>query len=161
MRCRFSHQSGFTYLGILFAVVLMGIMLTAAGRVWSVHEQREREVQLLFVGDQFRTAIARYYLSGRTYPMALTDLVQDDRSPVPRRFLRKVYLDPMTGAADWTLIPAPGGGFMGIASSSQRAPIKRAGFDLRDEAFSDSDCYCQWRFIYDATRRRGRQPRIG
>jgi type II secretory pathway pseudopilin PulG len=159
--CAVRPQAGFTYLGILVAVALMGLMLSAVGRVWAVHEQREREVQLLFVGDQYRMAIGRYYRSGRSYPMSLADLVQDDRSPLPRRFLRKLYADPMTGDADWTLIPAPGGGIMGVASASQAAPIKRAGFDLQDKAFADSDCYCKWRFIYDGTRLRGRQRRIG
>jgi len=84
---------------------------------------------------------------------ALQDLVQDDRTPATRRFLRKVYIDPMTGAADWTLIPAADGGFMGVASASKLVPIKQRGFDWTNQGFSDSDCYCKGQFIYDARLR--------
>ena len=41
---------------------------------------------------------------------------------------------------------------MGVASSSQRVPIKRGGFDLIDEAMKDADCYCAWKFVYYANR---------
>ena len=142
-------QGGFTYVGILFAVVIMGLMLTVAARVWAVTEQRERETQLLFVGDEFRRAIAAYYVSGHQYPLSLPLLLADDRSPVPKRYLRRMYPDPMTGAADWTLIYATDGvGIMGVASRSKLTPLKRAGFALADAAFQDTDCYCSWRFVY-------------
>lgn len=149
MRTRHGVQSGFTYIGILFAVVIMGLVLTVAARVWTVTEQRERETQLLFVGDEFRRAIAAYYVSGHQYPLSLQLLLADDRSPVPKRYLRRMYADPMTGAADWTLIYATDGvGIMGVASRSKLAPLKRAGFTLADAAFQDTDCYCSWRFSY-------------
>jgi type II secretory pathway pseudopilin PulG len=141
-------QAGFTYIGILVAVVLMGFMLTAASRVWSVSEQRERETQLLFVGDEIRMAIAAYYAIGRHYPLSLQDLLGDPSATLPQRYLRRLYRDPMTGEADWTLLPAPGGGIMGVASKSQRAPIKRAGFKLIDFTFERADCYCLWQFVY-------------
>ena len=149
MRTRHDAQGGFTYVGILFAVVIMGLMLTVAARVWAVTEQRERETQLLFVGDEFRRAIAAYYVSGHQYPLSLQLLLADDRSPVPKRYLRRMYPDPMTGAADWTLIYATDGvGIMGVASRSKLTPLKRAGFALADAAFQDTDCYCSWRFVY-------------
>ena len=149
MRTRHGVQSGFTYIGILFAVVIMGLLLTVAARVWIVTEQRERETQLLFVGDEFRRAIAAYYVSGHQYPLSLQLLLADDRSPVPKRYLRRMYADPMTGAADWTLIYATDGvGIMGVASQSKLTPLKRAGFTLADAAFQDTDCYCSWRFSY-------------
>jgi len=43
---------------------------------------------------------------------------------------------------------------MGVASSSQANTIKRANFDLDDAIFKDTDCYCDWQFIYEP--RRGR-----
>lgn len=143
-----SPQAGFTYVGLLFAVVILGLMLTAASRVWSLSEQRERETQLLFIGDEFRAAIAGYFAFGHRYPQSLQELLDDQRSPVPRRYLRRLYHDPMTGDMDWTLLPAPGGGIMGVASKSKRAPIKRARFKLVDFAFEGADCYCLWQFIY-------------
>lgn len=128
-------------------------MLSAAGRVWSTTQQRERETDLLFIGHAYRMAISSYFASGHQYPATLKDLVLDERYPVPVHHLRRIYADPMTGSADWTLILTPTGqGIMGVASSSQHAPIKRRGFDPLDETFKDADCYCAWRFIYYPNR---------
>jgi len=154
MRARAS-QAGFTYLGILAAVILMGLLLTAAARVWTLTEQRERETQLLFVGDAFRMAISGYYAHGHRYPQTLQELLQDNRSPVPLRYLRRLYLDPMTNSADWQLVLAPEGGIKGVYSGSTLTPIKRANFVPVDSFFADSDCYCAWKFVYEARRRWG------
>jgi type II secretory pathway pseudopilin PulG len=142
-------QAGFTYIGLLVAVVLIGLMLTAASRVWSVSEQRERETQLLFAGDSIRMAIAAYFASGHQYPPSLHDLLGDPRSPTPKRYLRRLYRDPMTGDADWTLLLAPGGGIMGVASSSKLTPVKRTGFSQIDISFDNTDCYCSWQFVFE------------
>ncbi|MBV9345099.1 MAG: type II secretion system protein [Gammaproteobacteria bacterium] len=153
MRSALNRQRGFTYMGLLFAVAVMGLMLTLVGRVWSTTEQREREIQLLFVGHAYRNAIASYFASGHRFPAELKDLVQDDRSPEPRHHLRTLYADPTTGQADWNLVMTPDGqGIMGVVSSSNAAPIKRDRFDPADESFKDSDCYCSWRFIYYPNR---------
>jgi type II secretory pathway pseudopilin PulG len=142
------RQAGFTYLGLLFAVAILGITLATIGVVWSTQLRRDREAELLFVGNQYRIAIGRYLMSGGTFPLALTDLLDDKRTPAPRRFLRRLYPDPMTGSADWQLISAPSGGIMGVASSSQGKPIKVAGFDQVDAAFEKAECYCDWKFAY-------------
>jgi len=153
MRAPSTRQAGFTYLGLLAAVVLMGLLLTMAARVWSLTEQRERETQLLFIGHTYRMAIASYFATGHSYPHTLQDLVQDERFPVPKHHLRRLYPDPVTGKADWSLIPTPSGqAIMGVASSSQGVPIKRDGFDTLDNALKGADCYCAWKFIYYANR---------
>jgi type II secretory pathway pseudopilin PulG len=149
-----SSERGFTYIGLLVAVVIMGLVLTTASRVWTTTEQREREAQLLWVGHAYRLAIGSYYRHGGRLPETLQQLLVDDRSPVPLHHLRQLYPDPMTGQADWTLIhTADGSHIIGIASRSQGAPIKRAGFDIVDAAFADTDCYCAWQFIFVARRR--------
>jgi type II secretory pathway pseudopilin PulG len=150
-------EGGFTYIGILVAVSVMGLLLVQVGRVWATTERREREMELLFVGDQIRAAIGAYFTNGRRYPVSLEDLLEDRRLPVMRRYLRRLYADPITGRADWRLIVSPtDGGIMGVASNSQLTPIKNAGFDVRDAAFEGSDCYCSWQFIYRPPGRRGR-----
>ncbi len=142
------REAGFTYIGLLFAIVILGITLSTVGVVWSTQIRREREAQLLYVGDQIRTAIGRYRAAGGQLPQSLTDLVQDERTPAVRRFLRQVYVDPMTNQADWELIMAPEGGILGVASKSKEKPIKVAGFPAMDGAFEKTECYCDWRFIY-------------
>jgi len=149
MRAPASKQQGFTYLGLLFAVVIMGLMLTVVARVWRTTVQREREAQLLWVGHAYRMAISSYFALGHAYPATLQDLVTDERFPVPKHHLRRLYPDPLTGRADWTLLLTPSqSGIQGVASGSQEAPIKRGGFELVDAAFNDSECYCLWKFIY-------------
>jgi type II secretory pathway pseudopilin PulG len=146
-------QRGFTYIGLLVAVVVMGLMLTMVAQVWTTTEQREREKQLLFVGHAYRAAIASYYAYGHKFPSSLDELLQDERFPLPKRHLRRLYADPITGQTDWNLVlTSDGQGIMGVVSSSKVAPIKRAGFPLEDEAFKDADCYCGWQFVYYANR---------
>ena len=156
MRRALGTQSGYTFIGLLVSVVILGLMLTIVARVWSTTEQREREAQLLWIGHAYRMAISSYVSMGHQYPLTLEVLLTDDRFPVPKRHLRQLYADPMTAKADWTLIMNPGGGIMGVASSSKATPIKRKGFELIDAAFADTDCYCAWQFIY--LPRRSRAP---
>src|SRR3990170_6452118 len=81
-----SAQRGFTYLAMLLAVAVIGIGLAAAGQVWTTAAQREKEQQLLFVGNQYRRAIGLYHRNspnqltpGVAYPKALKDLLEDKR----------------------------------------------------------------------------------
>src|SRR5687767_9452079 len=55
------RESGFTLLGLLLVVGVMGAGLAAYGQIYSHQAQREKEAELLFVGNQFRQAIAAYY----------------------------------------------------------------------------------------------------
>jgi len=151
-RCRRppGFSKGFTYFGILALIVLIGLMLAMAGEVASTQAQREREAELLFIGHQYRNAIERFYQVNHRFPQSTADLVQSIDSAAPTQyFLRRPYRDPMTGAADWSLIPAPNGGFMGVASTSGRVPLKHAGFDWADTDFDRAEKYSDWTFIYD------------
>ncbi len=156
-----SRARGFTYLGLLVLVALIGLLLAATGEVASTAARREREVQLLWVGHQYRAAIGRYWNQRRAYPQALEDLLgTGPDAPIPGRWLRRLYPDPMTNAADWVLVPAPGGGgIMGVASRSTRAPLKTGGFDEADRDFADASTYGDWAFTFPprATLRR-KQP---
>jgi len=147
-------ERGFTYLGMLVIVALMGFGLAAFGELYSHAAQREKERELLFVGNQFRDAIASYYNKSpgaKAYPKKLEDLVEDTRFPMPQRHLRRVYRDPMTGKSDWALVDAPGGGFMGVHSLSEETPIKSGDFSAKDAAFEDEENYTKWMFTYSPT----------
>jgi type II secretory pathway pseudopilin PulG len=149
--------AGFTYIGLLIGIAVIGGALAAVGQVWSMESRRDKEAELLYRGDTIRMAIAAYVYgpggSGQ-YPQELQDLVQDQRTPQVTRYLRRVYEDPITGMADWTLIRSPSGGIMGVASSSQAQPLKVQGFNSADETFKDATCYCDWQFIYVPQRRK-------
>jgi len=138
---------GFTYLTVLFIVAILSGGLALIGEVWHTSTLREREAELLFIGNQYRKAIERYYLSGpqRQYPRSLEDLLKDPRRPGAERYLRKLYADPVTGKA-WVLVKAPDGGILGVHSSSDDRPLKVAGFRPRDAAFEGAQKYSDWIF---------------
>lgn len=147
------RQEGFTYFGILILVVFIGLMLAAAGEVASTQARRERETELLFIGHQYREAIALYFRANHRWPTQLADLVEDDSgAATAQHYLRRLYPDPMTRAADWTLLPAPNGGFMGVGSTSKLAPLKRAGFDPEDVDFDKAESYADWVFAFQPGR---------
>ena len=140
------------YVGLLVVVSIMGAALAATGTLFSHEAQREKERELLFVGHQFRQAIDSYYRHSpgtSAYPRTLDDLVDDKRFPMPQHHLRRIYLDPLTGKADWKLVGTPDGvGIMGVYSPSKQAPIKTANFDAADAAFKAAKKYTDWQFVY-------------
>ena len=140
---------GFTYIGVLFLAAIMAGGLALTGDVWHTSTMREKEAELLFVGNQYRKAIQRYYLTGpqRQYPRSLDDLLKDPRQPATVRYLRKLYPDPITGN-EWVLIKAPDGGILGVHSASQEKPFKTANFKLRDRSFDGVEKYSDWKFIF-------------
>ena len=145
---------GFTYLGVLFAVALIGLSLAAVGVLWDSARMREREAELLFVGNQYRQAIGAYYrqpASPGRYPPRLEDLLKDPRTPQTARYLRQLYPDPITGKPEWGMVKGPDGGIAGIYSLSEKEPRKIANFRLRDASFENKKKYSEWQFIYAPT----------
>lgn len=144
-------SAGFTFVALLFAIMIMGISLAVTGKVWSTMAHREKEAELLFRGNEIRVAIGRYYEESpgaKSYPKTLEVLMKDTRWPVPRRYLRRPYADPFTGKADWELIKAPDGGVIGVRSRSDKKPYKRKGFPAELVGFEGSASYGGWDFIY-------------
>lgn len=144
--------SGFTYIGLLIALAVTGAAVVAVGEIASTAAQRDRENELLFVGSEIRRAIGSYYErspgGAKRYPQSLEELLEDKRHPVPQRYLRRIYPDPMTGKPDWGLIEAPGGGIMGVHSLSERQPLKTGNFSPADESFAEARKYSDWKFFY-------------
>src|SRR5262245_10075148 len=155
MKLAAGRAGGFTYAAILIAVALVGVSLAMTGEVWRTTVQREKELELLFVGDEIRRAITQYYEStpgtAKRFPASLEDLLKDERYPTTRRYLRKIYRDPMTGTREWGLMKGPGGTVMGVYSLSKQAPIKRANFPPDYAAFMGAADYRDWQFAYGAT----------
>ena len=108
---RVRRQRGFSYLAVLFLVALTAAGLATLGQAWRTSAQRERERELEFRGGEIARAIASYQRAAAVepapYPASLRDLLADDRGPRVRRHLRRLYVDPFTGAADWVLVPDP------------------------------------------------------
>jgi type II secretory pathway pseudopilin PulG len=145
-------QAGFTYIAVLIAVALIGVMLAAIAMNWSMTQQRGKERELLFVGNEFRKAIAAYYErtpgTVKRYPNSFDDLLKDNRLLSTTRHLRRVYADPMTGRANWGIVRAADGGIQGVYSLGAGRPVKNSRFRQRDSEFEGRQSYAEWRFIY-------------
>ncbi len=147
-------EQGFTYIAVLIFIAIMGVGLAAVGEAWSVQVKRDREEELLFAGDQIRNAIVSYgrqNVGGGRYPTRLEDLLKDPRFPATRRYLRKIYLDPMTNSFNWELVKGPNGELLGVHSRSDEEPLKIAGFSLADRQFGGATRYSDWVFVISPT----------
>jgi type II secretory pathway pseudopilin PulG len=146
------RQGGFTYLGLLALVAAMGAALATAGEVWHLAQQREKEQELLFAGNQFRRAIAQYYAHApdpaRRYPVTLEALLKDPRYPATQRYLRRIYADPVGGGTEWGLVRGPGGEIYGVHSLSEDEPVKKGNFSLVDKEFEGKTKYSEWVFVH-------------
>lgn len=149
---------GFTYLAMLATIAIMGITLAAASEVWHIALKREKERELLFVGDQFRRAINSYHahtpVTGRFQVERLEDLLRDPRYPATQRYLRKIYVDPLSGSADWGLVKGPNGEILGIHSLSGDEPVKKGNFSTENREFEGKTSYADWVFMQST----GTQP---
>ena len=141
-------ERGFSYVMLMIAIVVMGIVMSAAARQWKVMVQRELEADLLAKGIEIQNALALYSASmkagrvmpGEVYPQTLADLTR-----LPKPFLRKVYGDPV-GHGEWEVVRAPTGGIMGVRSKSKSKPIRRQNFPLVVRHFQGKPTYYDWVF---------------
>lgn len=145
------REAGFTYLGLMAIIAVMGIVLASTGEVWHMALKREKEQELMFVGDQFRRAINQYYqhsqLKARRFPTSLDDLLKDPRYPDTQRYLRKIYIDPITGDSKWGLVTGPDGQIFGVYSLSEDEPAKKSNFSSADSNFEGKMKYSDWVFM--------------
>ena len=154
---------GFTYIGLLVAIAIIGITTAVIGETWKTAAKVEKEKELLWRGDQIRKAIGRYYEGvdipqhvsdvgsqqvTKMYPSELQNLLKDPRSFATHRYLRKLYKDPMTGQDDWVLVFDDKQRIKGVHSKSDGKPLKRDNFDADDAAFKGKERYSEWLFVY-------------
>jgi len=159
--------SGFTYIAVMMLVVIIGIALSITGRYWSTVVQREKEEELLFRGDQIRKGIERYYkwTAGKhggqgLYPESLEELLKSKYSGSPKRCLRRIYNDPITGKADWVIFTDPvSKRVMGVRSASNEQPLKTSMFPFMYRDFEGKTKYGDWVFAFKAQPQIQSQPK--
>lgn len=147
-----SRQAGFTYLGLIIFVAIVGLVGAATLKVGSLLQRAAAEEELLEIGAAFSAALDSYAAAtprGATpYPPSIKELLKDPRFPGVRRHLRKVFVDPLTGKAEWG-IEYLGDGDVGIVafhSLSNAQPLKIANFDSRFRGLDGKEKISQWRF---------------
>jgi type II secretory pathway pseudopilin PulG len=150
MRAVRKRPSGLVLLALLIMLILVGVGALGAAEVWSTSLKREREAQLLFVGNQYRRAILDYWKMSpgrRGYPPSIDVLLTDNRFPNPVHHLRRVYRDPMTDTGEFEPI-MQSNAMVGVHSVSTDAPIKHAGFAAPYQQFESAESYTQWQFVF-------------
>ena len=125
-------SEGYVLFGVLVGVTLVGVGLTAAVTLWSQAVQRDREAELLFRGEAVVRALERFQQDRPgTLPESLDELVEG-------RYLRRAWVDPMTGRGFRILraeeAAAPATSAAGVIGARPR-PTNPAGaeFEERDE----------------------------
>lgn len=145
------RQRGFAYLVLLLAIALLGLTASASISLGAAMARRDAERQLLAMGLEFQQALRSYSgisaaaPSGRG-PRTLEDLLKDPRVPGTRRHLRQVYVDPLTGRAEWGLLRDPQGHIVGVHSLAMGKPLQRTGFEPLLANFEQAESYEQWIF---------------
>jgi type II secretory pathway pseudopilin PulG len=147
---RSRKAEGFTLVGLLIVLAIIGLASVAVSTVASLAKRRMAEQQLLYVGAQYRQAILAYAAAtppgAAVYPRALADLLKDPRFATTRRYLRELYADPISGADDWVLVTGADGGIVGLHSRSTKTPLKVDGFHPPFQAFAHRGSYTEWVF---------------
>ena len=143
------RQQGFTYLLILAALVVVGILAEVVTQSEVMRLKRDKEQELLFRGMAYRQAIKSYVMASpyaRQFPRQLDDLVSDPRF-ADKKHIRQSYKDPITGT-EWLLIKDKRGGITGVTSSSKLKPLKQKFFPPGLESFEQALHYSDWVFEY-------------
>ncbi len=84
-------------LAVIFLMFLLLLSLSIAAPIMARQIQRDHEVETMHRGKQYIRAIQLYYHKFHAYPPSVDALVNTNSI----RFLRKRYVDPITGKDDW------------------------------------------------------------
>lgn len=139
-------DAGYIMVALLVAMAVTAVWMGAALPAWRQQVQREKEAELIFRGEAIARAIYLYrQKNGQNLPPNLDTLVS-------QRYLRKKYIDPITGEdflpiAGATAAPGgraggPGqlqGGIIGVRSTSNETSIR---------IYNNQQTYSQWAFDF-------------
>jgi type II secretory pathway pseudopilin PulG len=91
------NERGFTLAGALTVLAIIAIFWALTLPLWARIKQRDNEEELIFRGNEYIEAIGRYHQKYGTYPPDLETLQK-------LKFIRKLYLDPMTKSGKWKVL---------------------------------------------------------
>jgi len=94
-------EQGYVIIILMLAVFAITIGMLVAVPFWQTEVRREQEEELIFRGKQYVEAVRLYTAKnpGR-FPATLKELLE-------KKFLRKLYKDPMTESGEWTIVLKP------------------------------------------------------
>lgn len=86
-------DAGFSLAALIFFAAAASILAAAAVPAYQMQAQREQEEELIFRGQEYMRAIQKYQRKFGIYPPTIDALLETNGI----RFLRREYLDPITG----------------------------------------------------------------
>jgi len=156
---RLRREAGFTYVGLIVLVTIIGLVGAATLKADALLRRAAAEQELLEIGAAFSAALTSYAEAtprGQPpQPPSLDELLKDPRFPGMRRHLRKIFVDPITGKAEWGIVwlnkgggidGRGGSGVVAVYSLSQAKPLKQANFDARFQNLESREHIADWKF---------------
>lgn len=149
------REAGFTYLALIIVVAILGLAGAATLKADALLRRAAAERELLEIGAAFSDALRSYADAtppGQPQqPASLQELLRDPRFPGVRRHLRKIFIDPVTGKAEWGILriggmDGNGGRVLAVYSLSKDRPLKIANFDVRFQHFEKKEHISDWTF---------------
>ena len=161
---------GYAMAALLVMLGVMAVLMTAALPAWRFQAKREKELDLVFRGEQYARAILLYQLKNNGVPPPNIDTL------VTGRYLRKKYKDPMTKDGEFQPLiagapvapgtpgapgappagPRPAGpqaaGLIGVVSKSKESSII---------TYNGRTKYNEWQFLAANVRDGLRNPAAG
>ena len=143
--------AGFTYLSLVILLAIIGLVSATTLKLGVILQRAAAERELLNIGAQFSDALESYAKATPAgqlnVPPTLNELLRDPRFPGVRRHLRRIFVDPMTGKAEWGIQYASGtSGVLGVYSLSDAKPIKIANFPARFQGLEGKLRLSDWKF---------------
>lgn len=153
---RRSRNGGFTYLSLIILLAIIGLVTASALKLGSVIQRSRAEQELLDIGAAFSDALKSYAdatpAGQPPQPPSLKELLKDPRFPGIRRHLRKLFVDPMTGKAEWGIVYLGDKvGVLAVYSLSSDKPVKVGNFPARYSGFESKSHISDWKFAMALT----------
>src|SRR3954453_5496219 len=96
-----SRQSGYVLLALMLTMTLILVALAMEAPRIGQQIKRGKEEELVHRGKDYATAVKRFvHKNGGRYPVSVEQLENTNHI----RFLRKKYVDPITGESDWKMV---------------------------------------------------------
>jgi type II secretory pathway pseudopilin PulG len=113
-------DAGFSLTALIFFAAAASIVIAAAVPAYQMQAKRERELELIFRGQEYARAIQKYQRKFGVFPTSVDQLVSTNNL----RFLRRPYQDPITGKEFRLITIDPNGTVSGskVFSQNTNAP---------------------------------------
>lgn len=146
-----ARSGGFTYIGLIVLLAILGLVAAAGMKTGALMQRAAAEQELLEIGAAFSDALRSYAAAtprGQpTQPPNLQALLKDPRFPGVRRHLRRIFVDPVTGKAEWGVVTIGDKALVtGVYSLSAARPLKVGNFDARFVNFDNKERISEWKF---------------